>query len=175
MTPINTDKKYTILIVEDDVGLQYLIKSKIEDEKYEIITAISGAEAMEQIKKQEVFLMLLDYKLADITGKELLQQVSDENIDVPFIFMTGFGDERIAVEIMKLGAKEYLVKTGEFLNQISTVVTRIVREAIQLRNHPTLFSDFAAVFPICQVCVETQRRPVRAEEQTVRCRQGARS
>ena len=72
--------------------------------------------------------MLLDYKLADITGKELLQKLSDENIEVPFIFMTGFGDERIAVEIMKLGAKEYLVKSGDFLNQIPIVVKRIVKE-----------------------------------------------
>ena len=109
MTPIAPNKKYTILVVEDDVGLQYLIKTKLEDENYNIVTAVSGEEAIKQIKKEEVFLMLLDYKLADITGRELLQQLSDENIEVPFIFMTGFGDERVAVEIMKLGAKEYLV------------------------------------------------------------------
>ena len=128
MAPITPNNKYTILVVEDDVGLQYLIKSKIEENKYKIITAVSGAEAVEQIKKHDVFLMLLDYKLADITGKELLQQLREENIEVPFVFMTGFGDERIAVEIMKLGAKEYLVKTGEFLNQISAVVKRAVKE-----------------------------------------------
>ncbi len=128
MTPITPKEKYTILVVEDDVGLQYLIKSKLEDENYEILTAVSGADAIMQIKKQDIFLMLLDYKLADITGKELLQKLNDENIEIPFIFMTGFGDERIAVEIMKLGAKEYLVKTGEFLNQIAVVVKRTVKE-----------------------------------------------
>jgi len=128
MTPINTDAKYKILVVEDDVGLQYLISSKLEEENYEIITVTSGAEAIKQIKSQHIFLMLLDYKLADITGKELLQKLSDENIQVPFIFMTGYGDERIAVEIMKLGAKEYLVKSGDFLNQITAIVQRVVKE-----------------------------------------------
>lgn len=128
MTPLTPKENYTILVIEDDIGLQYLIKSKLEDEKYNIITAVSGREAIDHIKKQDVFLMLLDYKLADITGKELLQQLSEQNIEIPFIFMTGFGDERIAVEIMKLGAKEYLVKTGEFLNQIAAVVKRIVKE-----------------------------------------------
>jgi signal transduction histidine kinase len=128
MTPVTPKEKYTILVVEDDVGLQYLIKSKLENENYEILTAVSGADAIEQIKKQDIFLMLLDYKLADITGKELLQKLNEENIEIPFIFMTGFGDERIAVEIMKLGAKEYLVKTGEFLNQIAVVVKRVVKE-----------------------------------------------
>lgn len=128
MAPINTDLKYTILVVEDDVGLQYLIKSKLEDERFNIITAVSGAEALKIIKAQHVFLMLLDYKLADITGKELLQNLKDENIELPFIFMTGYGDERVAVEIMKLGAKEYLVKTGEFINQIRVVVNRVVKE-----------------------------------------------
>ena len=127
MQSITPDIK-KILVVEDDVGLQYLIKSKLEDESYEIITATSGANAIKEIKSQHIFLMLLDYKLADITGKELLQKLSDENIEVPFIFMTGFGDERIAVEIMKLGAKEYLVKSGDFLNQIPIVVKRIVKE-----------------------------------------------
>ena len=128
MTQISSDLKYTILVVEDDEGLQYLIKSKLEEEGYQVITSVSGAKATEIIKTQDIFLMLLDYKLADITGKELLQNLTDENISIPFIFMTGFGDERIAVEIMKLGAKEYLVKTGEFLKQITVVVNRIVKE-----------------------------------------------
>ncbi len=128
MANYTPDSKYTILVVEDDVGLQYLIKSKLEDEKFNIITAVSGEEAMDFIKTQDVYLMLLDYKLADITGKELLQNLNKENIEVPFIFMTGFGDERIAVEIMKLGAKEYLVKTGDFLNQINVIVNRIIKE-----------------------------------------------
>ncbi|MCB2196613.1 MAG: hybrid sensor histidine kinase/response regulator [Bacteroidetes bacterium] len=128
MTSIDSKSKYKILVVEDDVGLQYLIKSKLEEENYEILTSTSGAEAVKIIKSEEIFLMLLDYKLTDITGKELLQQLSNENIEVPFIFMTGFGDERVAVEIMKLGAKEYLVKTGEFLNQIPVVVNRIAKE-----------------------------------------------
>jgi len=128
MTPISPEEKHNILVVEDDVGLQYLIKSKLEEENYNIITAVSGSEAMEQIKSKDIYLMLLDYKLTDITGKELLQKLNDENIEIPFIFMTGFGDERIAVEIMKLGAKEYLVKTGEFLNQIPVIVNRIAKE-----------------------------------------------
>lgn len=128
MAPISSESKYKILVVEDDVGLQYLIKSKLEEENYEILTSTSGAEAVQIIKSEKIFLMLLDYKLSDITGKELLQQLSEENIETPFIFMTGFGDERIAVEIMKLGAKEYLVKTGDFLNQIPVVVNRIVKE-----------------------------------------------
>lgn len=119
---------HNILVVEDDTGLQYLIKTKLEDENYNILTAVSGAQAMEYIKSTNVLLMLLDYKLADITGKELLKQLSDQGIEVPFIFMTGFGDERIAVEIMKLGAKEYLVKSGEFLNQIPLIVKRTVKE-----------------------------------------------
>lgn len=128
MALINPNTKHTILVVEDDVGLQFLIKSKLDEEKYNIISAVSGAEATEKIKANNVFLMLLDYKLSDITGKELLQKLKDDNIEVPFIFMTGFGDERIAVEIMKLGAKEYLVKTGEFINQISVVVSRVIKE-----------------------------------------------
>lgn len=119
---------HNILVVEDDTGLQFLIKTKLEDENYNILTAVSGAEAIEHIKSNDILLMLLDYKLADITGKELLKQLNDQGIEVPFIFMTGFGDERIAVEIMKLGAKEYLVKSGEFLNQIPIIVNRTVKE-----------------------------------------------
>ncbi|MCG8412211.1 MAG: response regulator [Bacteroidales bacterium] len=125
---LNTDINHTILVVEDDMGLQYLIKTKLEDDDYNIITAASGAEAIEHIKSKDIFLMLLDYKLSDITGKELLQQLKEENLELPFVFMTGFGDERIAVDIMKLGAKDYLVKTGGFLNQLSIVIKRAIKE-----------------------------------------------
>ena len=118
-----------ILIVEDDIGISELISQKIieSDQTVEIIN--SGAEAVEYLKKEIPDLMILDYGLPDYNGQELIARLKEENIEIPpFIVSTGRGDERIAVEMMKLGAKDYVVKDINFLVMIPEVVRRVIKE-----------------------------------------------
>ncbi len=68
--------------------------------------------------------MLLDLKLPDYHGKGLLDLLADISRAVPFIIITGQGDERVAVDMMKRGALDYLVKDAEFLEFLPAVVQR---------------------------------------------------
>ena len=70
--------------------------------------------------------MLLDYTLPDMQGNHVIQTLAEQPHHVPFIIMTGHSDVKIAVDMMKLGARDYLVKDSEFLDMLPSVVNRVV-------------------------------------------------
>ena len=108
----------TILVIEDDLGLADLIREEFTLRGWSTAHCASGKEALAWLASHEPTLVLLDYSLPDMTGAALLEQVA-----LPaFIVTTGAGDERIAVEMMKKGALDYLVKDGLFLDTLPRVV-----------------------------------------------------
>ena len=72
--------------------------------------------------------MLLDYNLTDLTADHLVKQLSDAGLEIPFIICTGQGSEQIAVEMMKCGAQDYLVKDRWFLELLPSAVARVLAE-----------------------------------------------
>jgi PAS domain S-box-containing protein len=121
-----SDVTPTILVVDDDVGLLILIESALLAEKWQVVTAASGAEALSWLQKHTADLLLLDLKLSDIEGRELIARLNEVGHKIPFIIVTGQGDERVAVEMMKRGALDYLVKDINFLEFVPTVVRRVL-------------------------------------------------
>lgn len=111
-----------IFIVDDDQGLTRLIAKTLKREGFATAEASSGREAMEWLTSNRADLMLLDLKLQDIEGKELMSRLDGVHRSVPFIVITGQGDERVAVEMMKRGALDYLVKDISFLQFVPEVV-----------------------------------------------------
>jgi PAS domain S-box-containing protein len=124
----------TILIVEDDEGLRRLIEKSLQREGFETDSAEKGAEAIERISSGSHALVLLDYQLPDMTGKQVVEKLADTQQQVPFVVMTGQGNERIAVDMMKLGACEYLVKDANLMNLLPQVVRRVFKEELTRRK-----------------------------------------
>jgi len=118
----------TILIVDDDRGLLRLIEKALRRERFATVTATSGQEAIAWLTQHRPDLMLLDLKLQDIDGKDLINHLEQLNRSVPFIIITGQGDERVAVEMMKRGALDYLVKDVRFQEFVPTVVQRALQQ-----------------------------------------------
>ncbi len=117
-----------ILIIEDDAGLSDLLAEKIRDCGFKPVCVFSASEAFVWLRKYEPFLMILDYGLPDLTGIEFVTRWFEENNSLPpFIVSTGRGDERIAVEMMKLGARDYIIKDSNFLDMIPIRVTGTVQ------------------------------------------------
>lgn len=114
-----------ILVVEDDPGISELICGVLEGLGWNSLQACSGTEAVVLITKHNPYLVLLDYSLPDMTGLELLDRIASMP---PFIIITGAGDERIAVSLMKHGARDYLVKGAQFLDVLPNAVSRVLRE-----------------------------------------------
>ena len=121
--------KNTVLIIEDDAGLIELLNDKIQGCGFKTACILTAAEALEWLKKNTPLLILLDYSLPDMTGWEFIDKMKTESMPVPpFVLATGQGDERIAVDMMKLGARDYIIKDGHFLEMIPLVISRIGSE-----------------------------------------------
>lgn len=119
----------TILIVEDNVGLNILLTEKVIEWGYETKSVHTGMEALSWLNAHTPYLIILDYSLPDMNGHELLANWQLTNKPIPpFIVSTGQGDESIAVEMMKLGAMDYLVKNMYFLDKLPEVIKRIDKE-----------------------------------------------
>src|SRR5215203_2626710 len=108
-------KEAVILVVDDDDGLGRLIAKTLEGEGYQVERALSGAEASKWLGSHSPDLLLLDLKLEDMQARDLIVRLGALGRNVPYIIITGQGDERVAVEMMKHGALDYLVKDVEFL------------------------------------------------------------
>jgi len=116
--------KQSILIIEDDAGLLELISERIESCGYQTIPIQSAKKAIDWLKEHTAFLIILDYGLPDMNGKEFIAELKINEILVPpFMVCTGQGDERIAVDMMKLGARDYIIKDSMFLEMIPLVVS----------------------------------------------------
>jgi len=104
--------RYKILIVDDDRLLQNSLQA-ILNEKYDTLIAGSGEEAIRQLKKHPVDLVLLDIRLPGIDGIETLQQIKSLGHDHLIIMMTAYEDIKTVITSMKKGAYDYLVKPLE--------------------------------------------------------------
>ena len=122
-------QKDKILIVEDDAGLLELLCDEINESGYDVFCAISAEIAFNWLKDNQPALMLLDYRLSDMNGSEFIAELASRNIAVPpLILTTGQGDERIAVEMMKLGARDYIIKDTNYLEKIPLIIKKISTE-----------------------------------------------
>lgn len=116
-----------ILLVEDDDNHAYLMKSSLQDaaEEYRLEIASDLQNARSTIQRQTPDIVLTDYRLPDGDGSELLATV---NGLCPVILLTSQGNEQVAVDAMKAGAQDYVVKTSAVFSGISRIVQRSLRE-----------------------------------------------
>jgi PAS domain S-box-containing protein len=113
-----------VFVVDDDQGLSRLLEKSLQREGFLTASAASFQEAVAWLAQHQPELMLLDLKLGDISGGELIDHLAAQGRTVPFVMITGQGDERVAVAMMKRGAIDYLVKDGDFLQFMPEVVRR---------------------------------------------------
>jgi len=129
-----------ILIVEDDLGLVELSSQIFEDSGHTVISSSNERDALTLIREKKPDIMVLDYVLEESTGEDFVNTAKEKNLDIPpFIVATGFGDEKVAVKMMKLGASDYLIKDVNYLDMLPEVVNKIAknierdRENLQLQ------------------------------------------
>lgn len=119
-------KKYnSIIIVEDDSGVHRLIQKTLEREGFETFSAYTAKDAIPLIAENRKSILLLDFILPDMNAMELINVLKRDNILLPFIISTGQGDEKIAVEMMKAGALDYIRKETGFLDLLPQVIQQV--------------------------------------------------
>ena len=128
-----------ILIVEDEKLIRWSIKSRLEERGYVVSEVESGKKAFELLDQEDFDLMLLDFRLPDTTGLEILRRVRNDVPETSVVMMTAYGTVESAVEAMKLGAFDYLTKPVN-LDELTVIVqkaletTSLRREVRRLRS-----------------------------------------
>lgn len=122
------DAGHSVLIVEDDPGLSDLIHKTLSDQGFGCACSFNGSQALEWLDNNHADLLLLDYSLPDMAGTALIEKLGQRQTLLPFIVITGHGDEHIAVAMMKAGAHDYLVKDTNLLERLPTIVTRAFKD-----------------------------------------------
>jgi PAS domain S-box-containing protein len=129
MDNIETNTATTILLVEDDQLLNKSIQMLLRREGFTIEGFLNGAKALERMAaSSENVLLLLDYSLPDMTAKEVIAAMRERGLDIPFVIVTGHGDELLAVEMMKLGALDYIVKSIQFHEVVPAKIRHVIQE-----------------------------------------------
>ena len=91
---------------------------------YQIDSASDGQEGLRKLRSQSYDLILCDYRLPDMSGVDVLQQLKVAGQDVPVVIITAAGSERVAVEAMKVGASDYVVKDSLYEDLLLSVIER---------------------------------------------------
>lgn len=118
-----------ILIIEDDIDMSLLLKKFLTKNGYEVVTVANGKNGIAAFETNQPDLVLCDYRLGDMEGVEVLKRIKDIEPSVPFIIMTGYSDIRTAVNVMKMGAFDYLAKP-----LLPDETLQIIRRAFASRN-----------------------------------------
>lgn len=132
-----------ILLVEDDFALAMGTTYTLKAENYEVLHAKNLAEARKYLEDkdkaeaEEIDLILLDVMLPDGDGFSFLEEMNQEEVDIPVIFCTAVGDESNIVRGLDIGADDYVTKpyrVKELLSRIAAVIRRREREARRYRE-----------------------------------------
>jgi DNA-binding NtrC family response regulator len=131
--------KPVILLVDDEDTIRLFLEKTLRDEGYEALTASTGSEAIELTRSELPDLVLLDLKLPDMSGLEVLKQIKAEVPEVCVIMLTAFGDIETAVTAMKKDAFDFVSKPVNLEQLLITIEKglesrKLSRELFELRR-----------------------------------------
>jgi Response regulator containing CheY-like receiver, AAA-type ATPase, and DNA-binding domains len=128
-----------ILVIDDDRDICLLLKRFLTKHNYEVAEVYAGKKALDLINSFTPDLVMCDFRLDDMDGTTLLVKIKELLPDVPVIIMTGYSDIKVAVEVMKLGAYDYI---GKPLFPDEILVT--IKKALQNKGAATNGAAVAA-------------------------------
>src|SRR5690349_8560567 len=111
-----------ILIIDDEVNVAVLLSKFLTRNGFDVTSASSGNSGLEYLKDQEYDLVLCDFRLEDTDGREMLRKIKAAYPATGVIIITGYSDIKLAVELIKMGAYDYITKPlypDEILNTIN--------------------------------------------------------
>lgn len=138
-----------VLIVDDEKNIRLTLSQALSSLDVEVDTAEDGEQALQKIKGNEFDIILLDLRMPNIDGMEVLRRLRDERPDIPVIIITAHGNIQSAVEAMKLGAIEFLPKP--FVpDQIRQLVSRVLDRYKLIAEEA---HDYATCFELAKRCL----------------------
>lgn len=130
-------KNTKILYIEDDVSLAQLVKRRLSRHEYHLDIAPDGISGIEMIKEMPFEVLIIDYHLPDFSGLKVLERLAELDIDIPAIMVSAGDDIRVAVDAMKLGCFDYIVKdvSGSYLELLPVHIAALLsRRELEIKQ-----------------------------------------
>lgn len=154
MNVTDTQQSAYVLVVDDEGANRYSVSKTLQRVGYVVNDAGSGEEALEKLAEQDYDVVLTDIRMHGIDGVELLRRIKEQSPDAIVILMTGYASLGTAVEALRLGAHDYLIKPSS--NQdIRQSVARGIERARNLRRRRRLLETIKNdVFELTRADIE---------------------
>lgn len=123
-----------VLIVDDEKAIRDSLKVVLDDEGYDTDVASDGLEALNKIQQENIDIVLTDIKMPNMDGMELLEKASKLSPGTFFIIMTAYASVKTAVDAMRVGAYDYLIKPIEFDDLLVRIKRLIDFKKVSLEN-----------------------------------------
>ncbi len=129
-----------ILIVDDETIMRESLAGWLERDGHAIDTVVSGEAALEKLKETRFDILLVDIKMEGISGLDVLKYVKENDPDVAVIMITAYGSISTAIEAMKNGAYDYLLKPFD-PDELGIIIEKILRDQARVRENIYLKSQ----------------------------------
>lgn len=120
-----------IFIIDDDMDMCQLLSNFLQRKGFKASCATSGKKGLEAVKENSFDLVLCDFRLGDMDGKEVLQQIKAIDPSMPVIILTGYSEVKMAVEVMRLGAYDYVTKP-----LVPEEIIKMINKALDQEEQP---------------------------------------
>lgn len=132
----------SLLVIDDEPAILHAFRRAFARTKVNLYTAASGAEGLDEVLKRDPDVVVLDINLPDTPGLEVYRRIREHDARIPVIFITGHGTTETAIEAMKLGAFDYLLKPLELAGLEELVgrafeVSRLIRVPARTEEEPS--------------------------------------
>lgn len=131
-----------ILYIDDEISALKAISAILKKAGFDVLTATTAEEGISLLKETSVDCLLLDYRLPQMDGIELLKWLKYNGINIPTVMLTAYGTIEKAVEAMKLGAYHYLIKPVDTELLINVLKEAIEKSSMLFKEKTTLYSPF---------------------------------
>jgi DNA-binding NtrC family response regulator len=155
-----TEKILKVLIVDDEAGIRDVLAFQLKDEGFDVVTAEDGTKALDLFSKDTFDVVITDLKMPGISGVEVVRQVKAKASRTIVIVLTGVGSIETAVETMRLGCDDYLMKPLPSLAVIKQAINRCLARREVMRKSQAGFAYEAVEEDVKQLFDAEKERKV---------------
>ncbi len=160
------EKKISVLVIDDDITNASLVKYLLESYsscQFTVFSEDNGTQAIQTLKDHpDIDLVLMDFYLGEETGLVIIKKMTEEHINIPVVFLTSHKDYRSAVEAMKYGVEDYILKDTNMDINLPKTVMKILenfrlkkqREELEKQNYISLKRTEAIKELVVTMCHE---------------------
>ena len=149
-------KDYNILVIDDEAAQRDVLTGYLKKKGYKIFSASSGKEGIEIAKNNSVDIILSDFKMPDLNGIEVLEQVKKINPEISFVIVTAYGTVENAVKAMRLGAFDYISKPVD-LDELDLMIERIIEHKNLKSENQLLKTQLQEKYKISSIVSQSQK------------------